>query len=249
MMVDIRPWRRLLPVWLPAVILCLAAAVLYVWQTSESGGRRSQVRDRVVDLEAELGRLEGLMRATGSDRERVVELEQQFTTLRTEIQASKMRAFYLLLVGIMLVVLAAYLAAVEPKMYTNAAIPLVLLVLVLAFAAEQNSIIRAGRFIREYVEPSIDKANGWERWLESNHGFREVDRFFFGGFVLTFIAFFVVTATLSLVQLNATNRAIIPVCAAALYGLSLLCVIIVLIRHWHSCTSTLDDAPESDEPE
>lgn len=85
MTIDFRPWRRLLPVWLPAVTLCLVAAVLYVWQTSESGGRRSQVRDRVVELEAELGRLEGLMRATGGDRDRVLELEQQFTTLQRDV--------------------------------------------------------------------------------------------------------------------------------------------------------------------
>ena len=77
--------KRMLPVWLPAVVLCLAAAVVFVWQTSESGGRRAQVRDRVVDLEAELARLEGLMRATGGDREWVAETEQQFTTLHDEV--------------------------------------------------------------------------------------------------------------------------------------------------------------------
>lgn len=85
MTVDLRPWQRMLPVWLPAVVLCLVAAVLYVWQTSESGGRRAQVRDRVAELEAELTRLESVMRATGSDRERVAELEQQFVTLHEDI--------------------------------------------------------------------------------------------------------------------------------------------------------------------
>lgn len=85
MTVDLRPWRRLLPVWLPAVVLCLGAAVLYAWQTSESGGRRAQVRDRVLDLEAELARVEGLMRATGGDREWVEETERQFTTLHSEV--------------------------------------------------------------------------------------------------------------------------------------------------------------------
>lgn len=85
MTVDLRPWRRLLPVWLPAVVLCLGAAVLYAWQTSESGGRRAQVRDRVLDLEAELARVESLMRATGGDREWVEETERQFTTLHNEV--------------------------------------------------------------------------------------------------------------------------------------------------------------------
>jgi len=85
MTLDIRPWSRLLPVWLPVVAVCFAAAVLFVWQTSESGGRRAQVRDRVADLEAELARLEGLMQATGGDRERVAEIEEQFATLHDEV--------------------------------------------------------------------------------------------------------------------------------------------------------------------
>lgn len=82
---DLRPWQRLLPVWLPAVVLCIAAAVVFVWQTSESGGRRAQVRDRVADLEAELVRLDGLMRATGGDREWVADIERQFETLHGEV--------------------------------------------------------------------------------------------------------------------------------------------------------------------
>ena len=85
MTLDFRPWKRLLPVWLPAVVVCLAAIVLFVWQTSESGGRRAQVRDRVTDLEAELARLENLMRATEGDREWVAEIEQQFETLHDDV--------------------------------------------------------------------------------------------------------------------------------------------------------------------
>jgi Tfp pilus assembly protein PilO len=85
MTVDLRPWQRLLPVWLPAVALCLGALVLYVWQTSESGGRRAQVQDRVMDLEAELARLEDLMQATGGDRNWVAEIEKEFTILHEEV--------------------------------------------------------------------------------------------------------------------------------------------------------------------
>jgi len=85
MTVDLRPWQRLLPIWLPAVALCLGALVLYVWQTSESGGRRAQIQDRVVDLEAELARLEDLMQATGGDRKWVAEIEKEFTILHEEV--------------------------------------------------------------------------------------------------------------------------------------------------------------------
>jgi Tfp pilus assembly protein PilO len=85
MTVDLRPWQRLLPIWLPAVALCLGALLLYVWQTSESGDRRAQVQDRVVDLEAELARLEDLMQATGGDRKWVAEIEKEFTILHEEV--------------------------------------------------------------------------------------------------------------------------------------------------------------------
>lgn len=88
MMVDLRPWQRLLAVWLPAIALFAAAAGFYVWQTSESGGRRAQVRDRVLELEAGLEKLEDLRLAAGGDRARVAELERQFTTLHGEVLGS-----------------------------------------------------------------------------------------------------------------------------------------------------------------
>jgi len=83
--IDLRPWKRLVAVWLPAVILCLAAAFLYGWQTSESGGRRANVREEIAELEAELDRMESLQQATSGDRARVVALEQQFSKLYGEV--------------------------------------------------------------------------------------------------------------------------------------------------------------------
>jgi len=83
--VDLRPWKRLAAVWLPAVMVCVAAAALYVWQTSESGGRRARVRSQIDGLEAELARLDGLLKATSSDRDRVAELERQFSLLYADV--------------------------------------------------------------------------------------------------------------------------------------------------------------------
>ena len=85
MTVDLRPWKRLAAVWLPAVMVCVAAAALYVWQTSESGGRRAQVSSQIDGLEAELARLDGLRKATSSDRDRVAELEHQFSLLYVDV--------------------------------------------------------------------------------------------------------------------------------------------------------------------
>ena len=85
MTVDLRPWKRLLAVWLPAVMACVAAMALYVWQTSESGGRRAQVRSQIEGLETEIARLDGLLMATTTDRDRVAELERQFSHLYADV--------------------------------------------------------------------------------------------------------------------------------------------------------------------
>ena len=85
MTVDLRPWKRLVAVWLPAVIACVAAVALYAWQTSESGGRRAQVRSQIDELESEIARLDRLLLATTTDRDRVAELEQQFSHLYADV--------------------------------------------------------------------------------------------------------------------------------------------------------------------
>jgi Tfp pilus assembly protein PilO len=83
--IDLRPWRRLLVAWLPAVVLCALTAGAYVWQTSESGGRRAQIRSQIEDLEQEIARLERLQRATASDRESVSEIDRQFDLLYNDV--------------------------------------------------------------------------------------------------------------------------------------------------------------------
>ncbi len=168
-------------------------------------------------------------------------LKQEFLALRKEILDSKSRAFWILVVGIVLIVSASYLAVAHPSTFANPAIPIVLLVLVLAFIVEQNGIIRAGRYLREQVEPNIQDTMGWERWLESNRSYREVDRFFFAGFIASFLGFFAIASSLSLLQLNDRPSTLLSKCAATAYGLGAVLVVFVLIRHWHSCTTTADE--------
>src|SRR5262245_10815007 len=91
-------------------------------------------------------------------------MKQQFLTLRDEIRESKARIFWLLIIGILLVMVAGYLAAEHPNAFANAAIPFLLLALMLAFVAEQNNIARAGRYLREMVEPRITDLPCWEKW-------------------------------------------------------------------------------------
>ncbi len=85
MTLDLRPWRRLLAVWLPTVVLCTLTVGAYVWQTSESGGRRAQIRHQIEDLEQEISRLEQMQQAAASDREKVAEIESQFDLLYNDV--------------------------------------------------------------------------------------------------------------------------------------------------------------------
>ena len=85
MTVDLRPWRRLLPIWLPAVGLCVVAAALYLWQSSESGGRAAGLRSQIEELEAEKVRLEGLLAQVEGERAAVAAVNESFDLLYGQV--------------------------------------------------------------------------------------------------------------------------------------------------------------------
>lgn len=79
------PWRRLLPVWLPAVALFLLAGAALIWQTSESGGRAALIRNNIADLEVELVRLEQVRGRAEGERIAVGELNGRFEELYHDV--------------------------------------------------------------------------------------------------------------------------------------------------------------------
>lgn len=118
MIVDFRPWKRLLAVWLPAVLLCLGAAGLFAWQTSDSGGSRARIRSEMAELETEFTRLESVGVEASADRERVAELEEQFIVLYDDVFGSLDQR----LTGIMRAVGAATTnAGLRPSSYAYSA--------------------------------------------------------------------------------------------------------------------------------
>lgn len=165
-------------------------------------------------------------------------LKHQYVTLRDEIRESKARIFWLMIIGMLLVMASGYLAAEHPSAFANAAIPFLLLGLMLSFVSEQNNISRAGRYLRETVEPRIQDVMGWEHWLETKPHLREVDHSFVMGFSVLFLIFFAITTSLTLVQLDKTARHEAYVWAAAIaYALGAVCIGFVLWRHWRSSTA------------
>jgi len=164
-------------------------------------------------------------------------MKQQFLTLRDEIRDSKARIFWLLIIGIVLVMVAGYLAAEHPNAFANAAIPFLLLGLMLSFISEQNNIARAGRYLREVVEPRIENLMGWEHWLETKPRLREVDHAFVLGFSVLFLVFFSITSSLTLVQLDKKGYEVFVWATGISYGLGAFCIAVALWRHWHSSTA------------
>ncbi len=85
MIVDPRAWRRLLPIWLPAVMLAVASVALYVWQTSDRVGRAAQLETQIETLEAEIARLERLRGQAVAERQLVEDVEAEFRRLYGEV--------------------------------------------------------------------------------------------------------------------------------------------------------------------
>lgn len=166
-------------------------------------------------------------------------MKQQYLTLREEIRACKARMFAILVLGTLFVPVAGFMANQFKSGFATGSMPFVLLVLMLAFITEQNAVIRAGRYLKEHVEPRMEGLVTWERWLESSRNLRGVDKAFFISFLLVFMLFYAVGAGVamgSIAELWSEDQFWY---AAAGYGLGGLWLVIVLLRHWHSCTTTV----------
>ena len=85
MNIDWRPWRQMLPMWLPAVILALSLVGWFFYQTSDSVGRRATLASEIADFSAEVERLEMLHELVVADRREVEELQIGFQNLNDQV--------------------------------------------------------------------------------------------------------------------------------------------------------------------
>jgi hypothetical protein len=83
-----QPWRRLLPVWLPAVLACVASVAVYVWLSSDSVGRAALVNDRVSELEEALAELQRTSDRAAGEREAVSSVNAELERLHDEVFGS-----------------------------------------------------------------------------------------------------------------------------------------------------------------
>lgn len=85
MNVDWRPWRQMLPMWLPAVFLALGLAGWFFYQTSDSVGRRATLASDIAEYSAEVERLEMLHELVVADRREVEELQTGFQDINDQV--------------------------------------------------------------------------------------------------------------------------------------------------------------------
>ncbi len=170
-------------------------------------------------------------------------MKQQYLTLRDEIRSSKSRVFFVLVLGTLLVPIMTFAAQAANSSYVSASLPFIMLVLMLAFVMVQDSIVRAGKYLREHVEPLIEGHPTWETWLESNVRFREVDKYFFASFLIVFLVFYAAGASLGFESLLKDVRDHGGSGHEHWYALGGYAVggfwfLVVWLSHWRMCTST-----------
>ncbi len=81
-------WRRMAPIWVPAVLFFLGNLAVLGWLSGSTVGREAQVRAEVDRLEGEVRRLERLQRQARQEREAVEALHRDMTVLYDDVLGS-----------------------------------------------------------------------------------------------------------------------------------------------------------------
>lgn len=129
--------------------------------------------------------------------------------LRREIEQGKERMFKLAIGGIIALPSAYSIAETIKVSVLIYSLPLLICTILLLCMSESFAVMRAGRYIREKVEPNIvdtgDAPKGWEQWLEEHprptgrtHR-RLVDHFLTYFFYILFAFYYVASARLAVI--------------------------------------------------
>ncbi|MEM8782807.1 MAG: hypothetical protein AAGE65_08100 [Planctomycetota bacterium] len=167
-----------------------------------------------------------------------------FLTLRDEIRATKARIFIILMLGVVGAPLLALCSLMTDAQLLVMMAPMAVLLLLVLYLAEQNVLMRAGRYIRDHVE-GLDA--DWERWV-GKQNFRSAERQLFAMFVIIGLAFYVIllVPAVQLVLAIDTQGVQDYETRFLKYGISVLYVtstvwaLITIIRFWHGAVSTSD---------
>ena len=172
-------------------------------------------------------------------------LIKSFDTLRDEIKATKARLFWIVAMGLFGVPLISKVAEGADK-FVVLLVPYLVFVLIVMFLSEQNALMRAGRYIRQVIEPAIKDTVGWEAWLESRADLRLLDKHFFACFTLVFFLYYFMSVGNAIQPLLAemersTSAQWWLIGASVTYAIGAIWSLSTLLHHWRSCTGTAED--------
>ncbi len=171
----------------------------------------------------------------------------EFMTLREEIRATRARLFRILMVGLIGVPLLTYVAA-QAEFYVGLLVPYSVLLLIVVFLAEQSSMMRAGRYIREHIEGEGGDGPRWETWIESRPQFRLVDRHYVACFLIVFFLYYFMTVGQVIKLILDKERTDMSGTqyywywlygAMVTYALGAIWAMTTLVTHWRSTVSTV----------
>lgn len=169
---------------------------------------------------------------------------QQYTSLRREIEGQQARLFWTVIIGLLgLPALSFFTLSASTRIW--AILPFFVLVLIILFLAQQSQMMRAGRYIREYVEKHVDFSPGWESWIESRPELRLMDRHFSGCFIVIFFLYYFLSVSLALQRLSleaaedpSRLSSLVFYGAIAVYAITTIWGFTTLLHHWKSSMST-----------
>jgi hypothetical protein len=180
-------------------------------------------------------------------------MRDEFLSLREEIKATKARLFWILAIALVGVPVLAYLASFA-EFYVWLLLPYSVLLLIVAFLAEQGSMMRAGRYVRERLEGWGDEAPQWEHWLESRPQFRYTDRHYVACFLVVFFLYYflLVGIVINLIlKKQAADMSISSIYwywfygALVTYAIGAIWALATLFSHWKTMVSTLPNSDDS----
>ena len=171
-------------------------------------------------------------------------LTHQFVTLRREIEGQQVRLFWIIMIGLLgMPALGYFLLSATTPIWLG--LPFFLLVLIILYLAEQNHMVRAGRYIRDYIEPEVEFSPGWETWLAKHAELRLVDKHFSSCFIVLFFLYYFLSIVFAMDRLVRAAFVGDPsgpgwwwVCGAAgTYAITTIWGMATLIQHWRSLLS------------
>lgn len=173
--------------------------------------------------------------------------ESYFNSLRKEILNTRSRIFQALLVGIIGAPILTYFALREDThVMVLLLAPIMILMVLILYIAEQASMMQAGRYIKENVE---EGDRDWEHWLSAKRVHAPEPQLF-GTFALICLIFYVILVCLAIqrvIHMESDQKLFwfdeymydfwkfgIPV----LYVVATVWVLITLLRFWRTALRT-----------